>query len=166
MKKKDNKIKYLFFLIFICIFLILTNSVSSEDNLVSDMDDDGVSDIYEDFFGSNSNDSSDVKKVIISDSNYYLIDINEDNKSDIFFDGSICRYNNIKEIDGLLHIDSNFDSEWDYTYDNSLEPIQKNSIDILWLIIIGIIISVLIIILILFKTGILYLYEEEYVYEE
>ena len=166
MKKKDNKIKYLFFLIFICIFLILTNSVSSEDNLVSDMDDYGVSDIYEDFFGSNSNDSSDVKKVIISDSNYYLIDINEDNKSDIFFDGSICRYNNIKKIDGLLHIDSNFDSEWDYTYDNSLEPIQKNSIDILSLIIIGIIISVLIIILILFKTGILYLYEEEYVYEE
>lgn len=166
MKKEDNKIKYLFFLVFICIFLILTNSVSSEDNILFDMDNDGVSDIYEDFLGSNSNDSSDVKKVIISDSNYYLIDINEDNKSDIFFDGSICRYNNIKEIDGLLHIDSNFDSEWDYTYDNSLEPIQKNSIDILWLIIIGIIISVLIIILILFKTGILYLYEEEYVYEE
>jgi len=165
-KKKYTKLKYFFFAILLFIFLISSNIISSQEDSLSDTDSDGVHDIYEDFLGSNSNNSSDAKEILISGSNYYLINTNGDEFFDIFFDVSLCRYNDLEKIDGILYIDSNFDKEWDYTYDNTLEPI-KDSFDFSWLLVIGIIIFVIILIIaILFRTGILYLYEEEYVVED
>ncbi len=166
-KKKYTKLKYFFFAILLFIFLFSSNIISSQEDSLSDTDSDGVPDIYENFLGSNSNNSSDVKEILISGSNYYLVDTNGDESFDIFFDVSLCRYNDLEKIDGILYIDSNFDNDWDYTYDNTLKPVKEDSFDFSWFLVIGIIIFVIILIIaILFKIGILYLYEEEYVAED
>jgi len=165
---KSNRLNYIFLLTIICIILISSYSVFSKEISNIDTDFDGLNDVYEKLLGSNINDSSDVKTISILNSTYLLVDTDNDNISDIFYDTSLNRYNTIKNLDGVLYIDSNFDNEWDYNYyKNNLSPIEKSSFEYLWILVIaGIIIFVIVIILILFKTGILYFYEEEYIIEE
>jgi len=165
---KNSKLIYFFITFLICSFLVLSNLVITQESSSTDTDQDGLHDIYEDFLGSNSNYSSDVISLITLNSYYYLVDTNADNISDIFFDASVYRYNDVENIDGILYIDFNFDGKWDYTYDGDLETIEEESFDMLLIfLIIGIILFVVIlVIVILFKKGIIYLYEEEYIVEE
>ena len=165
---KNGKLKYLSLVLLTNIFLINSFFVVSVESASNDTDSDGLIDTYENFLGSNYNDSSDVISILISDLYYYLVDTDQDNVSDVFFDASLYRYNDITITEGILYIDYNFDGEFDYTYDSDLNPIEEQSFDIPWLyVILGIIIIVVILIIItLFKKGILYFYEEEYVVEE
>jgi hypothetical protein len=165
---KNGKLKYLSLVLLTNIFLINSFFVVSVESASNDTDSDGLIDAYENFLGSNYNDSSDVISILISDLYYYLVDTDQDNVSDVFFDASLYRYNDITITEGILYIDYNFDGEFDYTYDSDLTHIEEQSFDIPWLyVILGIIIIVVILIIItLFKKGILYFYEEEYVVEE
>jgi hypothetical protein len=64
----------------------------------------------------------------------------------------------------LLDIDD--DGSWDYSYNNGILVVYKESFKIPWLyVIIAIIAIVLIVVSILFKKGIIYLYEDEYIDE-
>lgn len=155
-----SKILFLL-LVFLSIVFILSNTIFSQENSNMDNDSDGLTDVYEEFLGSNPKDASDVKEIKISNLNYLLVDTNKDNISDVLFDISSVRYNYIKNVEGILHIDSNFDDEWDYKYyKDELEPIKEESFEIPWIfIIVGIIIFLIVLIVIsLFKKGILYIY--------
>ncbi len=166
--KKFYKISY--FLIIFLIFFSFTFSINvySQKTTFKDTDMDGLSDIYEDFLGSNANNSSDVLKIEISNSTFLLVDTNSDNFFEIIFNPLKNKYDNVCYVDGILHIDINNDNEWDYTYNNEIKPFEKNSFEIPWLFVVigSIIIVILLVIFLLFKLGVLYTYEEEYVVEE
>jgi len=138
----------------------------------ADDDDDGLNDIVELRLGSNTKDKSDVKIVEISSVNYYLVDITKDGVKDVF-------YNLIKNIntkigitkDGLYLIDYDGNKLWDYIYDPFYGTIynyeEESFIELPMplIMVVGVIIAVVLIIFILFKTGVLYIYQE-YVVEE
>jgi len=173
LQKKYSKLKFfrmksLFLIFLMFVIFIGLQSFFSQGSLNLDTDSDGLADIHENNLGSNVTDPTDVINRTISGSYFLFVDSNNDNISDVLFDVSSIRYNDIKNLDGTLYIDINFDDVWDYTYKKGkLTPIE-NSSEIPWIFIIaGVIIFIIVlIIIILFKLGILYIYEEEIVVEE
>lgn len=138
---------------------------SSDGNYTGDTDDDndGLLDTFEESLGSNPKDSNDVITLIIEETTYYLVDTNRDGNSDILFNSQIERQTKVSVENGITYLDTTGDGSWDYTYDGTValyEPFP-------WLyVIIGIILTVIIIIFLLFKMGILFLYQEEYEVEK
>lgn len=139
------------------------NSLDEEYIGDSDDDNDGLLDEYEESIGSNSKDESDVISIIIQDQTYYIVDTNENGKHETLFNPQTELKNKVLIENGVTYLDINGDGSWDYTYDGAValyEPFP-------WLyLILGVISAVIIVIFILFKTGILFLYEEEYIVEE
>jgi len=67
---------------------------------------------------------------------------------------------NAKYENGVYYIDINGDGIFDYSYDGVL----KECFNVPWLyVIIGLIISIAVVLFVLFKKGILFIYEEEIV---
>jgi len=140
---------------------------SSDGNYTGDTDDDndGLSDTYEESFGSNTKDSSDVITKIIKETTYYLVDTNGDGDSNILYNSQTERQTKVSVEDGITYLDTTGDGSWDYTYHNG--EVAPYEAPFPWLyLILAIILIVLTVVFLLFKTGILYLYEEEYSLEE
>jgi hypothetical protein len=148
-----------------------TDHDGTPDVVDSDDDNDGLSDSIEDQLGSDPKNSQDAKEIIINGITHYLIDITKDGKSDLFYN-AISGGNTTLGItkSDLYFIDFNGDHRWDYTYDPTqgiTSPYdEQKSFEFpwLWAIIVMAIVAILTII-ILFKTGILFLYDE-YVVEK
>lgn len=148
-----------------------TDHDCTPDVIDSDDDNDGLSDSIEDQLGSDPKNSQDIKEIRISGVKHYLIDITKDGKSDLFYN-SISGGNTTLGItkSGLYLIDFNGDYRWDYTYNpiqGTVAPYEEQkSFELSWpFVLIVIIVVVIITIFVLFKKGILYLYEE-YIVEE
>lgn len=164
--KIRSKAFHLFFLGIIIIVLLLgqiiVNSESNNDEN-SDLDNDGIDDSTEKLIGSDHNDSSDVSRIKIENKEYFLIDSDSDEIFDKLYD-SIGKIIEVNFDDGRYLIDINNDGKYDYVYSNgevSIYQEEKNEFEIPWILVIAsVIIIVLIIILVLFKLGILYLYED------
>jgi len=144
----------------------IPNEKSDDGKFNGDEDDDGdlIDDITEDLLGSNSLDPSDVENFYIDNNKYFLIEIDDDNIFDLFYN-PIGKYTNIYCYDtNKYYIDFTGDDHWNYIYDNgdiSKYILEEENIELPWIFIIFVIIFViLIIIFLLFKFKILYLYEE------
>lgn len=132
-----------------------------------DDDGDGFSDSDEIILGSDSKDGTDVITIFISTSTYYLVDINQDGISDIFYRSQTGLKTDIEVVDGMFLIDTNGNGFADHYYKNGIVNVYDPALDIPWLLVIAIIIFViLLIVFILYKKGYIYFYEEEYVVEE
>ena len=98
---------------------------------------------------------------------YCLVDTNENGKVDLLYNTNTELRTKAKIENGVALLDFNGDGEWDYTYDKGFLITYKAPFEIPWLYVILSIIGItLLILFILFKKGILYVYDEEYVIEE
>lgn len=142
---------------------------SIDGKFLGDLDDDGddLLDIYEDFMGSNSKDYSDVLSINILDTKYFLVDIQADGFYDKICNPTKGYYSDVVKENDMYLIDIDKDGVLDFSYQNGAISEYKTSIfDNIWLYVILIVVAIILIVLILFKTGIIYLYEEEYIVEE
>ena len=90
------------------------------DSIDNDDDNDGLSDTVEKEIGSNCTNPTDVKRLIIVNVTYYLVDTDADGFAEIFYDIHKDLYTEINMTeDGIYLIDVDGDGTWDYTY-NSL----------------------------------------------
>jgi hypothetical protein len=141
-----------------------TDHDGTPDVVDLDDDNDGLSDIIEDQLGSDPKNSQDAKEIRINGITHYLIDITKDNS----ISGGNTTLGATKS--DLYLIDLNGDHRWEYTCNpvqGTVEPYEEQeSFGLSWpFVLIIVLVVVIITILILFKKGILYLYEE-YVVEE
>lgn len=149
----------------------IPDNSSPDGKYVGDTDDDndGLSDTLEIQLGSDSKYNLDVNEIKINGITHYLINTKG---------GSVLFYNVINENataigttkEGLYLIDFNNDGRWEYSYntiDGSVSTYdEKISFERSWpLAIIAIVIIVILTIFVLFKKGVIYLYDE-YVVEE
>ena len=147
-----------------------TNSQNNIDKKNLDSDSDGLFDYIEDFLGSDSNNKFDVESLNINGELYFIVDTNYDEQIDTFYNKLTNKTTNIEIMDkGLYLIKMDEEGSWDYVYnpfDGSISPYDSNiksTSEFPWLTaIVTITIAVIIILLILFKTGVLFIYEEEY----
>jgi hypothetical protein len=129
----------------------------------SNDDNDGLTDTIEESLGSNPKDGTDVINIIFKTTTYCLVDTNGDGNSDILYNSQTELQTKVLIKDGKTYLDTTGDGSWDYTYDGTVVSYKPFP----WLYLLAaIILTVVIVIFLLFKTGILYLYEEEYVIEE
>ncbi|MEM0493007.1 MAG: hypothetical protein QXS02_03505 [Candidatus Thermoplasmatota archaeon] len=137
------------------------------DSIDNDDDDDSLQDHLELALGSDPYNNKDVKVIFIDEVLYYLVDIDNDGSSDVLYNpqGTIKRLR--KTSDGSLLIDVSSDKKKVYLYNTIDDKIVLYSTEygdqvVPWywmvLLIIGI---VILIIFILFKIGVIYIYEEE-----
>ena len=143
-----------------------------QDNEDSDDDNDGLDDEKEEELGLDKTDSTDVTEVLIDGEPKYLLDTNGDGKPDKYYDKSTDTVGTItQQPNGKFAIDTDSDGKIDYLYDPSSGFITRYSTidttdddggDIPWQIIILVVIAIIfLIIILLFKTGYLYIEEEE-----
>lgn len=133
-----------------------------------DIDNDGLSNQIEQMLGSNPKNASDVKPVLIGETTYYVVDTNGDDKPDKFYN-PVAGINTAMKLtaDGNYLIDINGDGKFEYAYSSGLISPYEQPFEIPWLyVILGVVLIVIVIILLLFKKGILYLYQEEYIIEK
>jgi len=140
---------------------------SDDGKYTGDLDDDndGLSDLIEKLLGSNPKDNNDVLNIIILGKNYYLIDTNNDGDSNIFYNSQTNIQTKTSIKDGRIYLDINNDKSWDYIYFKGIISKYEGEFPWIYLIILFIIVPIAIVI-ILFKKGILFLYEEEYIKEK
>ena len=140
---------------------------SADGSFTGDLDDDndGLSDTIEESLGSNSLDDSDVTTLVIEQTIYYLVDTDDDGNGNILYNTQTETQTNTNIEDGKICLDTSGDGLWDYTFQNGIVESYKAPFPWLY-VIIGVILTVAIILLLLFKMGVFYLYEEEYVVEE
>lgn len=146
--------------------LIVTVDISSDLDM-----GDGIPDepSLDDKFPVDSNDDDfldDFLTVDISGITHYLIDDDEDGEFELFYNSNSGNINSLgKNDEGFYLIDINSDNKWDYSYDiiNGIMPVEEKQSFVFSLIfiILTVAIAVIIVLFILFKTGILYVYEEE-----
>ena len=130
-----------------------------------DDDNDGLSDTIEISLGSNPKDGNDAIGIIIEGVTYYLVDTNGNANIDILYNKQAESQITTAIENKKICLDINGDGSWDYTYYEG--QVERYEGPFPWLyLIITIILIVVIIIFLLFKKGIFYLYEEEYVVEE
>jgi len=93
---------------------------SEDGKYIGDTDDDndGLDDEVEEILGSDPKDEADVTGIIIEETTHYLVDIDEDGQSNIFYN-TITKNSTILGIrdDGKYLIDFDNDDMWDYIYD-------------------------------------------------
>jgi len=137
--------------------------VTSYILISGDDDGDRFEDEIEKQIGSNSTKKSDVIAVNIDGITHYLIDQDADGKSDIFYNTISDDRKPLKaEKSNTYLIDINGDGKWDYTYDGTLANCES-SFDIPWsYLMVTIVLVIIIVLFILFKLGIIYVYEKEY----
>ncbi len=141
-----------------------------------DDDNDGFDDTFEVNIGSNSKISDDILSINIEQENYYFIDEDLDDVYDLLSDKSNNKYDFEYIDESKISIDINNDGEYDYRYNvetNSISGVlnkekkDSSTQGFPWMTaIITVVLVVICVIVILFKTGIIYFYEEEYDEEE
>jgi hypothetical protein len=130
-----------------------------------DDDNDGLSDIIEEELKLNPINKNDIINIEIDDIFYFLIDINGDGNLNILYNKNTKYITETNTENKKTLLDINNDGLWDYTYFKG--SIKKYESEFPWLILMILIISIpIIIVILLFKTGILFLYQEEYIEEE
>ena len=149
---------------------LIPDSDSPDGSYTGDLDDDndGLADEKEELFGSDSKDESDVIIVAIGGKTHYLVDTNEDGKLDTFYNSEREIHTKLATENGKILIDFDGDNEIEYSYDsvNVITPYEK-PFEIPWMyIILAIVLIIFFVIFILFKTGFISVYEEEYIEEE
>lgn len=128
-------------------------------------DGDGLDDAVEEKLNSNPT-KIDVVDVTIGGITHYFVDTDGSGQIDIFYN-SVSGNSAIlgTSDDGSYLIDVDADGQWDYTFHfmNGLSPyVEEVSFEFpLFFAVITIVLVVLIVVFILFKTNILYVYEEE-----
>lgn len=133
---------------------------SIDGNYTGDMDDDddGLADLIELSLGSDPKDRRDVVSIFVENKPFFIIDKNDDGSGDILYDFHTGSTTKIKSQDGSLYLDIDNDGSWEYTYNGELfvyEPFP-------WLkVTMGAAGIILVIVGILFKIGIIYIYEED-----
>lgn len=136
---------------------------------IGDLDDDndGLYDITEFNLGSNPKVPYDVIKINIDNNLHYLVDTDSDGIANLFYNSISKSYSDLDILENdIFLIDFNSDSTWDYSYSSAdgMINVQEEwtffGIPI-YLLLIGIIAAIIISIIILFKTGIFYIYEVE-----
>ena len=133
----------------------------------TDDDNDGLSDELENLLGSNARKFGDITFLIIEGTTYCLVDTNGNGKSDVLYNTFTEIQTGVSIKNNDMHLDINGDGEWDYTYNQGILTVYEAPFEIPWLyVILGIIGIILLIIYVLFKKGILFFYEEEYIIEE
>jgi len=134
---------------------------NSLDGLYSgdeDDDNDGLSDIIENSIGSDPKNNDDVLSFVFENNIFYIVKTNHNNY--ILYNSVNEKKTNAKYENGVYYIDINGDGIFDYSYDGVL----KECFNVPWLyVIIGLIISIAVVLFVLFKKGILFIYEEEIV---
>lgn len=164
----------------VVVFLFSSVSVSAEEATGDDYDSDGLNDIYEEYLGSDYTDSSDVLSFSISDSTYYLVDVAKDGIYDNFCSPLNGYYSDVVYESGIAYLDSDGDGKSDYKYQNGelLEHSTAinfgfadflnnlNFFESIWFYVTIILAAIAVSILVLFKTGIIYIYEVEYTVEK
>ena len=139
------------------------NSIDGRYTGDVDDDGDGLTDSIEESIGSNPKDNSDVETVFVENTIFYIVDTDNDNQWNILYNPGTGLKTKITNQNGVFYLDINGDGNYDYTYNNGLFVYRPFP----WLqVILAAAGIILIIIAILFKTGIIYLYEEEYIVEE
>ena len=127
----------------------------------TDDDNDGLSDVIEIKLESDSKNSDDVVSFIFKDNAYYIVKTSGNRY--ILYNAFNQKTTKARYENSLYYVDFNGDGFYDYSYDGVL----KEYFDIPWLyIILGLVISVIFILFLLFKKGVLFLYEEEIVVEK
>jgi hypothetical protein len=162
------------FLVLILVFILFSSTLVYADDVNADYDSDGLNDIYEDYLGSDYTDSTDVLTFTISDSNYYLVDVLKDGVYDNFCSPLNGYYSDVGYANNVPLLDYDGDEKWDYKYQNGqlveynrfFDDFFNNYFNTIWFYIIVIVAVIVSIVLILFKKGILFLYEEEYIIEK
>jgi len=81
-----------------------------------DDDDDGLVDTIETKLGSNTRDGTDVTKIYISGSSYYLVDISNSGTYDVLYEPTGDVTTGVEKQDDTYLIDVNGDGLWDYVY--------------------------------------------------
>jgi hypothetical protein len=142
----------------------------SEDMLyIGDLDDDndGVNDLVEKIIGSDSKITNYFSFISIKGTSYILANIDNEQDFEVLYNLMTHEVNNIKTINGKSYLDINGDKIYDYIYyQGSISP-SEEPFELPWLyIIIAVICTIVFVIFILFKTGILYLYQEEIYVDE
>jgi len=138
---------------------------SIDGKYIGDTDDDadGLIDSVEELLGSNPKDNEDIETIFVKNKLFYIVDTNDDGTGDILYNLQYGSKTKIKNQDGFLYLDIDGDGEWDYRYNGELFVYTPFP----WLqIILAAIGIILIILAILFRTGIIYVYEEEVVVEK
>ena len=139
----------------------------------TDDDNDGLDDETEETLGSDPKQSGDVDDLVIEEETSYLVDTDGDGTFDKYYNPTTELTTETEYTDEgkyLVNIDD--DAEWEYVYDPALGAVTEYSVDteepseeVDWLTLVSsilIIIAVIIIIIVaLFKTGYIYLEEEE-----
>lgn len=161
--------------------LSYSKDINDENDMPLDTDGDGIPDYdsYDGMYIGDTDDDNDLLTdamehvigsnvqyanlyILIPKTTFYLVDLENDGKKDVFYDSSSNVKTDIKFDKNKMLLDTNGDGIIDYTYDGSLIKYEEFP----WLIVIlGIIIASILFIFVLFKKGILYTYEE-FVIEE
>jgi hypothetical protein len=132
----------------------------------NDDDNDGLIDEIETILGSNPKKFGDIVFLVIEKNTYCLVNTNENSKFDLLYNTLTEVKTKTKNEEDVTLLDIDDDGSWDYSYNNGILVVYKESFKIPWLyVIIAIIAIVLIVVSILFKKGIIYLYEDEYIDE-
>ena len=133
----------------------------------TDDDNDGLSDEIENLIGSNARKFGDIVFLVVDGTTYCLVDTNGNGKSDLLYNTLTKFRTDVSINDNDIYLDIDGDGEWGYTYNQGVITDYEAPFEIPWLyVILGTIGIILLIIFILFKKGILFLYEEEYIIEE
>ncbi len=166
MNKSKNILKscILIFVIVLVSLILFNQMVAFADSIgKNDSDEDGVDDSTEELIGSNKNYSLDVIEIKIGNKEYFLIDTNSDEVFEKIYD-PVGKILSVNFDSGRYLIDLDQDRSYDYVYYNGEVSVFQEEVEQLqipWILVIAsLIIIALIVILILFKLGILYLYEE------
>lgn len=138
---------------------------TQNNSYIADIDDDndGLEDVIEINIGSNPKDSSDVRTVEHEDDIYFLVDTDGDNKIDKFYVKYSGETTEPLDYDEGMNLKDSLNKkigiEEDSKDENNGSMFSVFNFPI-WGILVAVFI-VLFLIFVLFKTGILYLYEEE-----
>jgi hypothetical protein len=138
-----------------------------------DSDSDSFPDACESQVGSSLNDPSDAQPIIINEIEHYIVYPSPGVQTALFYNSTSRNSSTVGSIDETTFlIDDDNDGQWEYCYARSsgiVTPYEdKPSITTevpWWLVVVSLIIAVLLIVVVLFKMGILYVYEE-YTVEE
>lgn len=131
----------------------------------ADDDNDGLTDIVELSIGSNPKNTKDVISLFLNDKIFYLVDINNDGKSDVLYNLESNSKTKVKNQDDVVFLDINNDGIWDYIYSKDKGVVEYSEFPWLY-VILGVISTGLFIVFIMFKKGIIYFYEEEITVEK
>jgi PKD repeat protein len=134
-----------------------------------DDDDDGLPDDVENIIGSDPKDDTDSFSFNIDDSQFYLVDIDNDGVSDKLYD-TIGRITEVQAIDdGKYLLDTDGDGVWNYIYEPASDSIivyaekeePEGQIPVIFIIIFIVVMLIISIIGVLFKTGFILIEKSE-----